>query len=159
MPFYNIEGADEKTGKDRLVNVLAHDEREAAAQAKTMGLLVSAVYPAIAANQEEARTRQFPKAVMEANIAPPDYAGLLAARLVYIAYAIFGLGVGFFFLVKAIVAFVMEARQGGPVDYTMTKDDLVWFAASMCGGAILLGSASACMALRDIARNSFKPHR
>jgi hypothetical protein len=69
---WNVEGADVKTGKNRLVQVYAKDSEEAEDKARKLGLLVSAVHESVMKPAVEPTDE-------EIDIAPPAVANHAAA--------------------------------------------------------------------------------
>jgi hypothetical protein len=138
MGYFNIEGADTETGDARVVQVLAISEADAEEQAAKMGLVVSGIFPAIA-NSHSSNKLPSPSRRMPPEI--PEYKGLIVAGKVCFIVAILNYALAIFALVTGLF--------GAP-------QIIFWCAALAVSGAISHGISAACVALRDIARNSFR---
>jgi hypothetical protein len=159
---YLIEGADKTTGDDRRIIISAESASEAQNKAGAMGILVSTVQaresepdqPIAVPSREdlidEIEEREVtggltPKAAQRATRNPsrPEYTGL--------KYASNMLGfLGAFSYVIAVFAFLVYADDGAG------GEGFFIFLSLLIVGTMQLGMSAACVALRDIARNSFR---
>jgi hypothetical protein len=178
MAQWNVEGADPKTGAERVIQVSAETKESAERAARKQGLLVSAVYKSTVQTSADAlddmvanaSSRPTPPPAMPSPslsyrtpaIAPtaiPQYQGLVIGGFVlrifaYLYYSLAILGV-----ILAVLTFFGPSRSQTQVDFTSTAGTAgVLFATLATGmvGGILHALSAACGALRDIARNSFR---
>jgi hypothetical protein len=170
---FNVEGADAKTGKSRVLRVDADDEQQAAIRAHDMGVLVSAIYPSAQGTESQkeialselslpppASHRPSPAAVpipvpsvgaepRKQVLVSPEYGGLRAASIVLHILALLAYIIGLLTLFVAIYTII---------HYDMNTSKFVFAMAGLAivSGAILHGMSASCDALRDIAQNSFR---
>jgi hypothetical protein len=172
---WDVEGADTRTGQDRILTIEAESSARAEAQAREQGLLVSAVrqraIPIDAQNEvppleviaaELPRTASVEYARPMDQTTPPDYRGLRigATFLRIFAFASYALGaIAIIQLIVSLFQMLLAALQFGGSPF---RSDLVeTFVQAVISlwplliGVLLQSAADACRALRDIARNSF----
>ncbi len=168
---WNVEGADARTGNERVIQVDAIDRIEAEYKARKQGLLVSAVHEsAVKTDAEklddlvgeprnaEPKIDFTPPPVVPYQSRPshtpiPDYGGLKIARAVLGAFAaLYYLLGGLAILAAIFMTVTKESSMGALGAFTVTIYGVICF----MGGGILHGLSAACSALRDIARNSFR---
>jgi hypothetical protein len=167
---YLIEGADKSTGEDRSVIVNAINTQDAQNQAASMNLLVSRLVPHAGGflNKQAVVEYASPAATPTAppqrglQIGPPRYLGLQIASFIigvcafvcYVVAAIIGLVAIF-----SIGSATQQPNAFGPPQALATTSGVAglllafWIFAA---GAVQHGLSAACIALRDIARNSFR---
>jgi hypothetical protein len=155
---YSVEGADKTTGDDREIIISAESIADARNKASAMGILVSNVQARESEsdgpiakpskndllNELEETELLTPKAPRRETPPPslPEYTGLKFASNVLGFLGVFSYVVGVF-------AWLTYADDGaGGAGFFI-------FLSLLIGGTMQLGMAAACVALRDIARNSF----
>ncbi len=165
---WNIEGADQQTGQDRVIAIDAADQADAERKARARGILVSTIYPttlktAIERTEEEivspSQTAVPPAAPAStlnyrASSLPrqtvPNYRGLQIGSFVLgvfaLLYYICG-GIG-------LVFGILSVQDSSRVRFDAAQAFL-WALLLAMGGGVLHAMSAACIALRDIARNSF----
>lgn len=167
---YNVEGADAKTGKSRVLRIDADDEQQAASRAHDMGVLVSAIYPRpdgtnsqkeIALSELNAPPPRPAPAPMPMPVSPlaaeprkhvlvsPEYGGLRAASIVLHILALLAYTIGLLTLFVAIYTIIHY-------DASTSKFVFAMAGLAIASGAIFHGMSASCDALRDIAQNSFR---
>jgi hypothetical protein len=177
---WNVEGADSQTGQDRVLAVEALDRADAERKARQHGILVSSIYPtsirsavekideAVDAAEDQitaplhsdvAAPRQpIPSYFVQAPARQiPEYRGLQIGSTVLMVFAVM------YYLFAACIILVAILAAAGTA---LTSDTplaavgpfllLVWGLALAMGGGIMHALSAACLALRDIARNSFR---
>lgn len=182
MPHWNVEGADAGTGHDRVVTVEAQTQKDAEQAARKMGMVVSAVHRAVTRTPAEAldemvgsviNTPFQPQADVDTAVseAPqvvqyrspgavagpaPTYTGLKLGASILSVFAIL-------YYVLAVLAVVLSLipasnPQGVPTNvmwWSVAGGIVAGVTLGMIG-AFLHTASAACLALRDIARNSFR---
>jgi hypothetical protein len=171
---FNIEGADAKTGRSRVVRIEAGSKQDAESKARNMGIMVSAIYEK-PAPPEELELRDAPVRLpptrspvshyvpetpvpssqgasssstpRNSSVVSPEYAGLKAASVVLHALSILGYIIGPIVLVGGFF--------WGKYNPEDSKYVYIYGAFVIVGAAILHGMSASADALRDIARNSF----
>jgi type II secretory pathway component PulF len=146
MPQYRVDGADSVTGFDRTLMVEAMNESEARASATAQGLFVSGVF------QQYNNKPQYSSTTPTVKV--PDYVGLsisaFVLRILAILIALGGL------LGGALMAITMIHQMGAESTPLALLLAGLYFIAPVAIAAIFYGASAACIALQDIARNSFK---
>lgn len=161
-----IQCADAKTGQEFSLIVDADSQADAEAQARKKGLLVWEIIPA---GEPAAVDRQSPATETQirkvnpvdyaiARSEVPDYRGLRwgASALRIMAYLCYVLGI------LALISIVLEIYKYGSNTFAgavwlSSVFQLVMFLWPLVLGLFFHVLAEACTALRDIARNSFRP--
>lgn len=175
MPRFNVEGADSRTGEDRVVQIEAENQRAAEQAARESGLLVSNVFEAVTRTKSE-ELDALAEAARDAKAAaapsppvfhyeaprhhgvPPDYFGLRIGKTVLMVvaglyYTIGLLGIGMAILI-AFASF--NARTRTPLDAIGVFGSLLYALISVSVGGLFHALSEGCAALRDIARNSWR---
>jgi hypothetical protein len=154
---YLIEGADKSTGEDRTIIIEANSEADARAKAATMGILVSQVKPWPRSLSEPVPVSyETPSQPATSPKAPPAYLGLKIASFVLGVSCLFFYVGPAILVVQAIMAmnsspqpaFVRNPAFGAGVDLAAAF-------SAFAAGAIQHGLSTGCIALRDIAKNTF----
>lgn len=168
MAQWNVEGADPKTGDERLIQVAAETKEEAERKARKQGLLVSAVYKSTVQTSADAlddmvasassrsapppitpTTQQPALSYRAAQAALPDYLGLrigaVALRVCAVLYYIGAV---------LILLLAILSRADEPREVRALQAGSALAAASV--GAVFHAISAACDAMRDMARNSFR---
>lgn len=147
MVIYCVSGVDRITGKDRSEVIEAEGEDQARAEAVARGLMVEKL---VARGQTAKPTPPAPPIQDSAN--PPAYSGLTigaagvrVASMVYVGFGLLGLA-GAAFTLWNDPDKLYAMRTAGPI--------LVGSLLTFGVAGVLFAVASACHALRDIARNS-----
>lgn len=172
---FNVEGADPQSGHERVIAIDARDEREAEALAARQGLLVSAVYrstveDALQELAQAAAPKPTVKAAPVAYRSPPtsqqlppsvpmipEYSGLRFGGNAFYVLA----GLAYLGGALTIVVFMMGAGSAlrfgaGPAAVVTLIAGFLAALWPFAVGVTFHALASACHALRDIARNSFR---
>ena len=148
MAQWTVSGADENTGKDRIMAVTAHDEKGAAKAARERGILCTeakrvtenstAAEPTTEAFQAARESlRHYLKSETNSKVeGAPGYRALRVSAMLL-------------FYIGAAVAI------WGVFDCVARQDGLRLFLA-FSTGVILFAAAEALKAFRDLVRNSFK---
>jgi hypothetical protein len=177
---WTVEGADKSTGKDRVLSIEANTSSEAEAKATRMGLLVSGVYePTVLTPAEQLEkmvgnslsasdmaqppippTAPPPAAISYASPgiarSAPDYTGLRIGSGVLMVFAvIYYVGAIFFLLIALASTVGIFSQTPGLAVWSGFSAFISAMVAGMIGG-ILHAISAACVALRDIACNSFR---
>lgn len=183
MPRWNVEGADARTGHDRVVTVEAHSQKEAEQAARKMGLVVSEVYQAVTKTPAEALDEMVGSAINTPTATAPPHAAAVPEASKVVQYrspgseagpvpAYGGLKLGSSLLsVFALLYYVLAAviivagllsisasaatGWSGEAAVAAIGALAMGLTAAMVG-VVLHAVSAACLALRDIARNSFK---
>ena len=182
---WNVEGADVKTGKNRVVQVYAKDSADAEAKARNLGVLVTAVHESVMKPANESEDETF-------DVAPPEPASKPAPSLDYqapsparspapppprndrdearkkralipdyaaLSNAAFVIGVfSTLYYVLGAVALLMAmitAWSNTPPTRFEGPTLAGYGLISLMAAGVLHGMSAGCYALRDIARNSF----
>jgi hypothetical protein len=172
---WKVEGADPVTGSDQLLNVEALTAEEAERQARYNGLLVSRVYAASArradtpvllyatpARAPESDDGDAPSDGSAAAALPvvPEYHPITrgARWLTLIARGLFGLSaLAAVASACAVTVGVRHVIAKLPSDYLTAALWLFAAAVAGCVGGVLLRTlAAVALAVRDIARNSYR---
>jgi hypothetical protein len=165
---WEVEGAEASSGVERTISVDAETAEQAETVARLSGMLVSQVRPA------GARALTLPSSTASTAIgttAPPgqleyggyrtqprvpDYAGLRYGAIGLMVFAVISYLAGILSIVTSIGPTIEFARYSrstvGLIGVVYTLFMSLW---PLAVGMILHAMASACTALRDIARNSF----
>jgi hypothetical protein len=181
---WNVEGADARTGAEKIIQVTADTKAEAEAKARKQGLLVSAVHESQVVTPAEAldemvgntireRTRRASTAEALADVAPapveyrssrtpnliaPNYGGLKFASIAVRIFALLFYLAGILGLLMALLMFgegISSGRAGFGVAAGVTQF-VISALGPLAAGAIMHGLSASCDALRDIARNSYR---
>jgi hypothetical protein len=182
---YTVEGADAQSGRDVVITVEATSPKVVEKIAHEQGILISSIHTSKVQNEvgkidlaiEEAAEAAEnddigftpPAAVpavpshvpyagpRTASGGIPDYTGLRIGATVLFVSALLYYAAGILLFVGAIVGFLIQVIRAGSGSTAMigvVPVILLGIGALMCGGLFQALSA-ACVALRDIARNSF----
>jgi hypothetical protein len=171
MRRWNVDGADSRTGQEVEMNIEAITAEEAERIAGGRGILVSGVQEAaspddtlaaVAAAANMRRTQIPPPVAYASALArqtAPNYMGLSIGGSILGVFAGIYYCIGLFMLVPAIASIVNSATT--PSSYVSGFSAmggiggvLISLMFLMIGG-LLHALSAACVALRDIARNSF----
>ncbi len=172
---WNVEGADGRTGEEHVYPIDADSAEQAEQTARNHGVLVSAVHRALVQPQQDelddlasaAMTRtvrigpppapapsaESPLIAYHSPTTPsadvPDYFGLRIGSSVLMVFAIL-----YYLTAAAALAtgIYIAGRQGPWVALTF----LLWALVAAMIGGLLQALSAACVALRDMARNSFR---
>lgn len=170
---YVIEGADLRTGMDRSLTVDADDPREAEEMARELDLMVAMVRPsedevildelvaAIADRKPEALSYAAPRVpLITTDHRPPAYHGLCWASKVMLIFAILNYALGAILLLIGLVELGIAIIRSFDISAVFIFATLLPGLALLMAGALLHGASTACLALRDIAQNTFRalPH-
>ncbi len=169
---YNVEGADTVSGADRVITVEAEDERAAETLARREGLLVSAVFEAQILSPAEkldlmvGEAIASPTSLQPTPAAPidyrsprvatvvPDYMGLRIASIVLAVFAGLAYLVGGLVVLFSLISMIGAIRA--PSLFASGLLGLLMSCWPLFVGAVAHALSAACVALRDIARNSFR---
>jgi len=148
-----IDGADERTGEDVRVRVSAESRSAALREAQKRRILVASISPAVDdtlsyAAQADLHQRR--------RRAPPSYGGLTIASTVIGIIAGLYYGGGAVLLVLSLIRMARLPIERSPEDTVMALGSLMFGIVSFGAGAVFHGIAAACVALRDMARNSWR---
>lgn len=158
---YLVEGADKATGEDRTFIISADDEADLQKQVDNLGILVSNAEPWIA----PASAPPVSYATPAERPAIPAYRGLQIASFILgvscaVCYVVAGIS-----LILAIAS-ILSSYSAPPFGVQRTFAPSPNYAAStfafitafsfFTAGGIQHGLGAACLAVRDIARNSFR---
>jgi hypothetical protein len=184
---WQVHGADARTGNEVVVTIDAPTVDAAEDEARRMGLLVAAVKGAVARSAADRLAEMVGEPRREASSVPspalldyrgvptsarpsagalrvpqvpvvPNYIGLQLAAIVLFSFALLGY---VFAVVQLMIggAVLMSATRGGN-----SAGGVIGFLFSLSMAlapaifaALLHGLAAICVAVRDIARNSFRP--
>ena len=176
---WNVEGADGKTGQERVYQIEAATARSAEEKARLQGVLVTAVHPSIVKSEAEKLDDLIDASVGQPSpdrmgidylaaethqssghrtASAPQYEAIangakLLNRLAHVAVV---LGV-LYIVIAAVVAMIAFAH---PQSFAQFLASALWLLS--CGialfisAAIIQMNASLALAVRDIARNSFR---
>ncbi len=163
-----VEGADHRSGADRRLVFEAPSRMEAEDQARKMGVLVSGVTPA-----NDAPPVSNLKHPIDAGVHPSPPSSVAYAtpnqeiptyRQLSLAAMVLNIIGGFYYAMAILyfLAIVIGSLSGGidrwlmvviPTSITVGS---IYAATMVAVGALFQGASAACIALRDIARNSWK---
>ena len=135
---WQVQGADRETGVKRALVIDAPSRNDAEVKARAEGLLIASIAPAPATERIDGPSP---------TTGVPRYAGLELASLLLLLCAVLNYVGAAGLIVAAIL------RLGAP---EIAVSALLLALAQAGFGAMLHGAGSACGALRDIARNSFR---
>jgi hypothetical protein len=152
-----IQCADANTGQEFSLIVDADSQADAEAQARKKGLLVSEI---IAAGEPATPSDEAPKTVSYAvdRFLVPEYTGLRRAAFAFriVAYLWYAFGA-----IQIILRIWQELSIRSTFSTNLsnlweTVSENVYFLTFIAIGVVFHACAPVCLALRDIARNSFR---
>jgi len=143
--LWTVEGADETTGQERTITLEADTQAQAKRLAADQGLLVAGVHKA---DPPTADYRGPAMPVAAAPAAVPEYSGLQLGSICLRVIAGVYLAVG-------IVGFIVNGFSPN-ADKSAAAVGLAYLIGGAAAACIFFAFGSACQALRDIARNSFR---
>jgi hypothetical protein len=165
---YLVEGADRTSGTDRTVIFDAANERDAQRQAEEMNLLVSRMSPHASGIPNDRPAIDYATPGVGRGAAtispggPPRYLGLKIASFVLGVSCVLSYGFALILAVAAIHSFVSASASqvpfAPPPALVAADGSMQLFVAfvTFAGAALQHGLSAGCIALRDIARNSFR---
>ncbi|HEY1629619.1 MAG TPA: hypothetical protein VGF52_07150 [Tepidisphaeraceae bacterium] len=169
-----VEGADKSSGEDRVISVDALDKAQAEQVAARQGILVSEVRPPtfstpaekLAAMSADAGDSQIlstttlagavnyrSPAVAAVVIAAPEYAGLKIGSTILMIVAMLYYILTAFILFALIITAVRASSM--PIFYLPVVPGIFAAMVTFAMGGVLHAASAACLAIRDMARNSF----
>ena len=176
---WHVTAADARSGEERSFLVHAVTAEEAEAKVRGAGYLVSTVSQAdpaapaphaagepadplaqLAAASVATKTGPLPyrspSNAAPNDPSPPDYWGLRFGALALFVFACLSYVTGALFVLGGLFTLVMSPGGGGPASGVVAAGLQFLLALSpLAAGVILHAASAACLALRDIARNSF----
>jgi hypothetical protein len=177
---WRVEGADSVTGADKAIDIEAFSQSEAEKVARDQfGILVSgstqiddfipdsALQSIAAANDTVRHVPRDPQKPARKYLVIPDYVGLKIAARVLLTFAFLYYALTLIIWTLAVFTALSPPRnsveQGLPTiappipPWEDAIKFVVFGAVCSMAGALFHGIAAACVALRDLARNSFRP--
>lgn len=156
---WTVEGADEATGTERSITVDAVNETEAAAVARARGLFVSRVSRAESAELHAvayaARSSATARSTYREPV--PAYTSIRGGSFVLNVVGLLYLLAGLLASVVAVYTFIAPSHGAdSEVDHTEGAILLASGLGAIGAGLVLLMLGSIALAIRDIARNSFR---
>jgi hypothetical protein len=173
---WNVEGADGRTGEEHVYPIDPDTAEDAEQKARDHGVLVSAVHRALvqstndqldelaaASMSRTARVGPAPVPAPSVESPPiayrspdtpgaqvPAYLGLRIGSSVLMIFAVL-------YYISAAVALTIGIYVAGQQGVFVAATFLLWALVAAMIGGLLQALSAACIALRDIARNSFRP--
>lgn len=173
MSVWEVQGADQSTGKDRTVRVAAPTAEAAEKRARAAGMLISSVraaqvsqvyHPPAGAPAENHDTPTPAHHLVHI----PNYTPILMASALLRVFAAISVIAGIVTLAYTIYAWVKGNPPPGTdklehivpqmqrvLDHTDEVKGLILAGAMLISGIFLYAVGNICLAIRDIARNSF----
>jgi hypothetical protein len=153
-----IKGADHLTGADRAIEIQADSEADAEIESRRMGILVSSVTPCTAFEPMAAARKRMMAAGPRENptrLLVPEYGALkFVASILFVQALLLYTSAS---LALTVGLFATVTPGSHPDSHLPDPQVLLVFGLSaLLSGGVIHGFSQACLALRDIARNSFK---
>jgi hypothetical protein len=167
-----VEGADKASGEDRVISVDALSKVQAERVAAQQGLLISDIRPPAVPTPAEKLAMVPPgsgdsqilstttlagavnyQSPLTPALAAPEYAGLKIGSTILIIGAVLYYILAALILVGSIVSALQTSIA--PIQIMQTGTGIVAALTAFMFGGLLHAASAACVALRDIARNSY----
>jgi hypothetical protein len=164
---WTIEGAEVHSGRERIISVDAASQAEAEAIAKRRGMLIAAVHQSVAdetglglnapAEPPPVPTNKVVPLTLRPEVTSgiPQYGGLELSALVLRAIGILQYIAAVLMIVAALVSATESSRAAAERGIDVFGLGISGV-ATFVSGALCHGAGSACLALRDMAQNSFR---